>query len=105
MFSGRPPNAKRYRMNMVTGYALPLIISFCTLITEFSADECALYRPRFNEETCFFASLKAKTLWFFAPIGNFLSRILDHFDRLDHSGHFEYLDQRDQSNQSDQLIL
>ena len=59
-------------MNMMTGYILPLVISLCTLITEFSAPECSPYRPRFNEEYCFFQEVEAKTLWFFVPIGIFL---------------------------------
>ena len=59
-------------MNMMTGYILPLVISLCTLITEFSAPECSPYRPRFNEQYCFFQEVEAKTLWFFVPIGIFL---------------------------------
>ena len=39
---------------MVIGYSCPTLIVLCTLITEFSAPECALLRPRF-EEKCFFA--------------------------------------------------
>ena len=69
---GSQPNAKRYRVNMITGYVIPLFISLYTFITEFSAEDCDPYRPRFNEEYCFFHQVEAKTLWFFVPIGIFL---------------------------------
>ena len=36
-------------------YGLPLIVSFLTVIVEFGAPQCASYRPRFGEETCFFS--------------------------------------------------
>ena len=41
-------------------------------ITEATAPECAAFKPRFAEETCFFTTVEAKALWFYLPIGLFL---------------------------------
>ena len=59
-------------MSLIFGYVLPLIISVLSGITEASAPECSLFKPRFGEKTCFFVTIEAKGLWFFLPIGLFL---------------------------------
>ena len=48
---------KKYRYNceVACGYAVPLVISLLTIIVEFASPRCAIYRPRFGEETCFFS--------------------------------------------------
>ena len=51
---GNPANQKRYRKMMIIGYTCPTLIVLFTLIAEFAAPECALLRPRFGEEACFF---------------------------------------------------
>jgi hypothetical protein len=45
---------------MGAGYLVPTIISVCTLITEYAAPNCASFRPRFGEGSCFFAGLYYK---------------------------------------------
>jgi len=46
-------------------YGLPLIVSFLTVIVEFGAPQCASYRPRFGEETCFFSGNALKMYFYF----------------------------------------
>ena len=69
---GSPDNKKRFRNELIFAYSLPLAVTILSLITELAASECSLFKPRFAEETCFFASIEAKALWFYLPIGVFL---------------------------------
>mgnify|MGYP001164296460 FL=1 len=66
---GNPDSPTRFKFGLIFGYALPLLISIMTGITEGSAPECSMFKPRFGEETCFFTSIEAKGIWFFLPIG------------------------------------
>ena len=50
-------NAKRYKRNKVIGYSVPIAITLLTLIMELSLDKCAKGKPRFGEESCYFAGL------------------------------------------------
>ena len=59
-------------MDLALGYGLPLVITIMSGITEATAPECAPFKPRFAEETCFFTTVEAKILWFYLPIGIFL---------------------------------
>merc|ERR1711994_1030806 len=52
---GNPSNSKRYKILVGCSYGLPLIVTLLTLIVEFGAPQCASYRPRFGEESCFFS--------------------------------------------------
>ena len=52
---GNPSNSTRYRILVGCSYGLPLIVSLLTIIVEFGAPQCASYRPRFGEESCFFS--------------------------------------------------
>ena len=54
-FRGNPSNSKRYKILVGCSYGLPLIVTILTLIVEFGAPQCASYRPRFGEESCFFS--------------------------------------------------
>ena len=68
-FSGSHSNDKRYRMEMLGSYGAPLIISVLTAIVETTAERCSDIRPRFGEESCFFASMYLKKsshskIWF-----------------------------------------
>lgn len=53
---------------MICGYLFPLLVSFITLLVEIFGQECAWYRPRFGEETCFFTDKWSKFLLFYLPI-------------------------------------
>jgi len=64
-----PKKKDRLLIEVASGYAVPLIISFLTLIVEFSSPRCAMYKPRFGEETCFFSGTESKVIWFFLPLG------------------------------------
>ena len=48
-------NLKRYRAQLGLCYGGPLIITLMTLIVEFGAARCSAIRPKFAEESCFFA--------------------------------------------------
>ena len=50
-----PKKKDRLLIEIASGYGIPLIISFLTLIVEISSPRCAIYKPRFGEETCFFS--------------------------------------------------
>ena len=52
---GNPSNSKRYKILVGCSYGLPLVVSLLTIIVEFGAPQCASYRPRFGEESCFFS--------------------------------------------------
>lgn len=65
----RPSSEKRYRIEMLCGYLLPLFVTLSTLIVEIWAPRCASYRPRFGERHCFFTDPVSKAIWFFLPIG------------------------------------
>ena len=69
--NGSLENAKRFRIGLIFGYTLPLIISVLTGITEATLD-CSPFKPNFGENTCFFDNLEAKAVWFYLPIGLFL---------------------------------
>ena len=64
-YRGNPSNSKRYKMLVGLSYGLPLIVSFLTVIVEFGAPQCASYRPRFGEETCFFSGNALKMYFYF----------------------------------------
>ena len=49
--------AKRYKRNKIIGYSVPIAITLLTLIMELSLDKCARGKPRFGEESCYFAGL------------------------------------------------
>ena len=87
-------NPKRYLMEVICGYSVPLLFLIMTGIAESSLDQCSKYRPRFNEQSCFFSGIynfkhwskafrildaivniffsldiESKSVWFFLPIG------------------------------------
>ena len=49
---------------IVVGYTCPTLITLCTLIAEYAAPECASFRPRFGEESCFFAGKQYQSYFF-----------------------------------------
>jgi hypothetical protein len=50
-------SATRYRIQMLCGYGVPLVVTTLTGIVEATGDQCADFRPRFGEENqCFFSS-------------------------------------------------
>ena len=58
-----PKKKDRLWMQIALGYGIPLIISIFTLIVEFTSPRCAIYRPRFGEETCFFSGRITFASW------------------------------------------
>ena len=58
-----PKKKDRLLMQIASGYGIPLIISIFTLIVEFTSPRCAIYRPRFGEETCFFSGRITFASW------------------------------------------
>ena len=50
-------NPKRYRKEVICGYSVPLLFLIMTGIAESSLDQCSKYRPRFNEQSCFFSGI------------------------------------------------
>jgi hypothetical protein len=44
----------RYRLQVILGYSMSLLLVVVTAIVEFTADECAPFRPRFGQGKCFF---------------------------------------------------
>ena len=43
------------RILVQSSYGLPLVLSFITMVVEFTAPECASFRPKFNMGHCFFS--------------------------------------------------
>ncbi len=56
---GSHSNSTRYRRQMLAGYSIPVSFVAATAVVELSGagGECAGFRPRFGEETCFFTGL------------------------------------------------
>ena len=50
---GRPEN--RYRIQILVGYGIPLLFIILTGIVEATGPVCSKWRPRFNEQSCFFS--------------------------------------------------
>ena len=50
---GRPEN--RYRIQILVGYGIPLLFIILTGIVEAIGPVCSKWRPRFNEQSCFFS--------------------------------------------------
>ena len=50
---GRPEN--RYRIQILVGYGIPLLFIILTGIVEATGSVCSKWRPRFNEQSCFFS--------------------------------------------------
>ena len=50
-------NPKRYLKEVICGYSVPLLFLIMTGIAESSLDQCSKYRPRFNEQSCFFSGI------------------------------------------------
>ena len=48
-------NPKRYLKEVICGYSVPLLFLIMTGIAESSLGHCSKYRPRFNEQSCFFS--------------------------------------------------
>ena len=48
---------KRFNMELIIGYAIPLVYVILTGIVEASAPRCSKWKPRFLEGTCFFAGI------------------------------------------------
>ena len=44
-----------YYMRCLIGYTVPAVTCLCTMISELSLDRCAWGKPRFGEDSCFFA--------------------------------------------------
>jgi len=64
-----PSNPRRYLKQVICGYSVPTIFLIMTGIAEASLGQCSRFRPRFNEQSCFFSDIEAKSIWFFLPIG------------------------------------
>eukprot|EP00092_Neocalanus_flemingeri_P013361 GFUD01014405.1.p1 GENE.GFUD01014405.1~~GFUD01014405.1.p1 ORF type:complete len:735 (+),score=104.42 GFUD01014405.1:71-2275(+) len=52
----------------LTGYGLPLVTCFITLLVELYAPFCSPYRPKFGHRSCLFYGKLDKFLWFYGPI-------------------------------------
>ena len=50
---------KRYKTELIIGYAIPLVYVLLTGIVEASAPRCSKWKPRFLEGVCFFAGIIA----------------------------------------------
>ena len=48
---------ERYKLELIIAYAIPFAIVLLTGIVEASAPRCSLWKPRFTEESCFFAGM------------------------------------------------
>ena len=92
-FRKSPSNPRRYRKAVICGYSVPTLFLTMTGIAEASLSQCSRFRPRFNEQSCFFSGIfafqtcsfdfqiainfnffssldiEAKSIWFFLPIG------------------------------------
>ena len=79
----------KHRRKVGIGYSVPASITLLTLIAELALGRCAWGKPRFGEESCFFAGIHftmvearrfsnhekiptsdntGKVVWFYAPI-------------------------------------
>ena len=47
----------RYKIQVIVGYAVPLFFVILTGIVEGTAPRCSYYKPRFLDESCFFAGM------------------------------------------------
>ena len=74
-------SSTKHRRNVVIGYSIPSVITLLTLIAEMSLGRCAWGKPRFGEESCFFAgtySLFNPRVWqYFYP-----EEIVFHFKTI-----------------------
>nr|XP_040579384.1 G-protein coupled receptor Mth2-like isoform X1 [Lepeophtheirus salmonis] len=59
---------KRFTIQRLIGYGVPLIITVITITVELTAPECSKFKPRFGEKQCFFAGKEAIFLYFNIPI-------------------------------------
>ena len=54
-FRKSPSNPRRYRKQVICGYSVPTLFLTMTGIAEASLSQCSRFRPRFNEQSCFFS--------------------------------------------------
>ena len=54
-----PSNPRRYRKQVICGYSVPTLFLTMTGIAEASLSQCSRFRPRFNEQSCFFSGIFA----------------------------------------------
>ena len=47
----------RYKIQVIVGYAVPLLFVILAGIVEGTAPRCSYYKPRFLDESCFFAGM------------------------------------------------
>ena len=70
---------KPYNMYLAIGYTVPMVITLLTLTAELTMDTCALGRPKFGMETCFFAGT------YLAPVAFEIHLVLIKEIKLDHN--------------------
>ena len=58
-FRKSPSNPRRYRKQVICGYSVPMLFLILTGIAEASLGQCSRFRPRFNEQSCFFSGILA----------------------------------------------
>ena len=54
-FKSKVGGEDRYKIQVIVGYAVPLLFVILTGIVEGAAPRCSYYKPRFLDESCFFA--------------------------------------------------
>lgn len=70
---GLPSSDTKYIRTVIYSYLIPLVIIILTLIVEYTAPECASFRPRFGEISCLFTDKTSKAIWLFLPISMMLA--------------------------------
>ena len=54
-------STSKHRRNVGIGYSVPAFITLLTLLAELALNRCAWGKPRFGEESCFFAGIHLAT--------------------------------------------
>ena len=71
----RAGNDERYKIQLIAGYAVPLLFVILAVIVEASAPRCSKWKPRFLEGTCFFAGIVLISNKHELPISNIKLRL------------------------------
>ena len=56
-YKTREGSDDRYKIQVIAGYAVPLLFVILAVIVEASAPRCSKWKPRFLEGVCFFAGI------------------------------------------------